>query len=107
MLFVFRKILVLSPSSLDVFRSEGVWDFIFSEHFYFGSGSKVIPEAYFNYSDDRPWSTEPFTRSRSTNNRVPSYETDILQTNVISVVEFAATLDATSHNMVSSFSFFS
>ncbi|XP_023750494.1 BEACH domain-containing protein B isoform X2 [Lactuca sativa] len=98
-LFVFRKILVLSPSSLDVFRSEGVWDFIFSEHFYFGSGSKVIPEAYFNYSDDRPWSTEPFTRSRSTNNRVPSYETDILQTNVISVVEFAATLDATSHNM--------
>ncbi|KAL4566093.1 hypothetical protein LXL04_030203 [Taraxacum kok-saghyz] len=98
-LFVFRKILVLSPSSLDVFRAEGVWDFIFSEHFYFGSGSTVIPEAYFNYSDDRPWSTEPFTRSKSTNKRVPSYETDILQTNVISVVEFAATLDATSHNM--------
>lgn len=98
-LFVFRKILVLNPSLLDVFRAEGVWDFIFSEHFYFGSGSTVIPEAYINYSDDRPWSTEPFTRSKSRNKQIPSYETDILQTNVISVVEFAATLDATSHNM--------
>ncbi|KAJ9567814.1 hypothetical protein OSB04_003780 [Centaurea solstitialis] len=98
-LFVFRKILVLSPSLLDVFRSEGVWDFIFSEHFYFGSGSTVIPEAYFNYSDVRPWSSEPYTRSKSGNKHASSNVTDILQTNVISVVEFAATLDATSHNV--------
>lgn len=98
-LFIFRKILVLSPSLLDVFRSEGVWDFIFSEHFYFGSGSTVIPEAYFNYSDVRPWSSEPYTRSKSGNKHASSNVTDILQTNVISIVEFAATLDATSHNM--------
>ncbi|XP_071693148.1 BEACH domain-containing protein B isoform X2 [Rutidosis leptorrhynchoides] len=98
-LFIFRKILVLSPSLLDVFRSEGVWDFIFSEHFCFGSGSAVIPEAYINYSDVRPLSNEPYTRSKSTNKQVPSNEVDILQTNVISVVEFAATLDATTHNM--------
>ncbi|KAJ0790760.1 putative transcription factor WD40-like family [Helianthus annuus] len=98
-LFVFRKVLVLSPSLLDIFRSEGIWDFIFSEHFYFGSGSTVIPEAYINYSDVRPWSNEPYTRSKSFNKQVQSNEADILQTNVISVVEFAATLDATSHNM--------
>ncbi|GJV36694.1 BEACH domain-containing protein B isoform X1 [Tanacetum coccineum] len=99
MLFVFRKILVLSPSLLNVFRSEGAWDFIFSEHFYFGSSSTVIPEAYINYSDVRPWSNEPYTRSKSFNKQVPSNEADILQTNVISVIEFAATLDVISHNM--------
>nr|XP_043606677.1 BEACH domain-containing protein B isoform X1 [Erigeron canadensis] len=99
MLFVFRKILVLSPSLLDVFRSEGVWDFIFSEHFYFGSGSTVIPEAYINYSDVSSFSNEPYTRSKSTDKQVPSNEADILQTNVVSVVEFAATLEATTHNM--------
>ncbi|KAI3726569.1 hypothetical protein L1987_66367 [Smallanthus sonchifolius] len=98
-LFVFRKTLVLSPSLLDIFRSEGFWDFIFSEHFYFGSGSTVIPEAYINYSDVRPWSNEPYTRSKSFNKQVQSNEANILQTNVISVVEFAATLDATSHNL--------
>ncbi|KAK1406699.1 hypothetical protein QVD17_38307 [Tagetes erecta] len=98
-LFVFRKTLVLSPSLLDIFRSEGIWGFIFSEHFYFGSGPTVIPEAYINYSDVRPWSNEPYTRSKSFNKQVQSNEADILQTNVISVVEFAATLDATSHNM--------
>ena len=105
MLFIFRKILVLSPSLLTVFRSEGVWDFIFSEHFYFGSSSTVIPEAYINYTDVRPWSNEPYTRSKSFNQQVPSNEADILQTNVISVIEFAATLDVTSHNMVSAFFF--
>ncbi|GJW65340.1 BEACH domain-containing protein B isoform X1 [Tanacetum coccineum] len=99
MLFVFRKILVLSPSLLNVYRSEGAWDFIFSEHFYFGSSSTVIPEAYINYSDVRPWSNEPYTRSKSFNKQVPSNEADILQTNVISVIEFAATLDVISHNM--------
>ncbi|KAD4386161.1 hypothetical protein E3N88_26330 [Mikania micrantha] len=98
-LFVFRKTLVLSPSLLDTFRSEGIWDFIFSEHFYFGSGPTVIPEAYINYSDVRPSSNEPCTRSKSTNKQVQNNEADILQTNVVSVVEFAATLDATSHNM--------
>ncbi|XP_076899562.1 BEACH domain-containing protein B isoform X2 [Bidens hawaiensis] len=99
LLFVFRKVLVLSSSLLDIFRSEGIWDFIFSEHFYFGSGSTVIPEAYINYSDVRPWSNEPYTRSRSFKKQFQSNEDDILQTNVISVVEFAATLDASSHNM--------
>ncbi|KAK9080847.1 hypothetical protein SSX86_000606 [Deinandra increscens subsp. villosa] len=98
-LFVFRKILILSPSLLDIFRSEGIWEFIFSEHFYFGSGPTLIPEAYINYSDVRPWSNEPYTRSKSTNKQVQNNEADILQTNVISVVEFAATLDAASHNM--------
>lgn len=103
-LFVLRKVLILSPSQLDVFRSEGVWDFIFSENFfYFGS---VSAECVDSYSEILPWDYVCNLDPNLTDHQINSNEIEILQTEVISTLEFAATLTGNSHNLVRSrFSF--
>ncbi|CAL1372181.1 unnamed protein product [Linum trigynum] len=61
----FRKVLVSSPISLEVFREERIWDLIFSENFfYFGAGG-----------------------------------IEILQMEIVSYVEFAATCKGSVHNL--------
>lgn len=99
-LFVLRKVLILSPSQLDVFRSEGVWDFIFSENFfYFGSVSAECAEGYNSYSEILPWDYVYDLDPNLTDHQVKSNEMEILQTEVISTLEFAATLTGNSHNL--------
>jgi WD40 repeat protein len=88
-LFVFRKVLVLSPSLLDVFRAEGVWDFIFSENFfYFGLASA---EFFENHDEVTPWNQETVSDLQG--------GCEVLQIEVISFVKYAATLDGSSHNL--------
>lgn len=102
-LFVFRNVLVLSPSLLDVFRSEGVWDFIFSENFfYFGPVSADSAGEYCSFSEVLPWNNEKFSDTNSTDPQVNTNQIEILQIEVISILEFAATLNGNSHNLVGS-----
>lgn len=105
-LFAFKKVLLSAPSLIDVFRAEGVWDFIFSENFfYFGPA----PAEYFGESscgngvpllDD-----EGFYGSSNFEDRLSAKEVETLQVEVISFMEFAATLSGSSHNLVGSSSF--
>lgn len=100
-LFVLRNVLILSPSQLDVFRSEGVWDFIFSENFfYFGPVSAECAEGYDSCREILPWDYACNLDSSSTDHQVNSSEIEILQIEVISILEFAATLTGNSHNLV-------
>nr|XP_027094520.1 BEACH domain-containing protein B isoform X2 [Coffea arabica]XP_027094521.1 BEACH domain-containing protein B isoform X3 [Coffea arabica] len=99
-LLTFRKILILLPSSLDVFRAEGAWDFIFSENlFYYG------PTAV-EFSGDNCSSSEGFImRSRQfsgftgNDGHISSNEVEVLQVEAISFLELAATLSGISHNL--------
>lgn len=90
----FKKILVLLPSLLHVFRAEGAWDFIFSENFfYFGLAS-------LGSSDDslsKKGSSDDCTNGRTTS--LSFHEVEALQTEVVSFLEFAATLTGSSHNL--------
>lgn len=97
MLCTFRKVLISAPTLLKSFREEGLWDLIFSDKFfYFGSSvsyiHQIIHEAWNDQLIDAPKSTD----SKSFN------ETDvnILQAEAISFLEFAATLNENSNNLV-------
>ncbi|KAA8528370.1 hypothetical protein F0562_035725 [Nyssa sinensis] len=100
-LFALRKVLVLSPSLLDVFRAEGVWDLIFSENFfYFGPASAEFSGEY--CTDNvvlPPWNFEAFSSSSRINSQVNIGDIETLQIEVISFVAFAATSDGSSHNL--------
>lgn len=105
-LLVFKKVLLSAPSLIDIFRAEGVWDFIFSENFfYFGPA----PAEYFrdNSSRDGVPLMDDATLYDSSNfeDRLNAKEVDTLQIEVLSFMEFTATLSGSSHNLVSS-SFF-
>ena len=106
MLFAFRKILVSSPTLLDVLRAEGVWDLIFSENFfYFWPASAECFVEYCKYDEVPPWNLEIYSSSNRISSELHGSEVDILQIEAISFVEFAATLNDSSHNLVGS-SFF-
>lgn len=86
----FRKVLVSSPASLKVFRDEGIWELIFSENFfYFGPASDDLSGECCTYEESPPELLSAFS---GTNN--------ILQMEVISFVEFAATSNGSAHNLV-------
>lgn len=95
----FRKVLVSAPALLEVFRKEGVWDLIFSENvFYFGTvlgeqGEESSP--YYEVSGDM---LEKYS-SGSTYTQGKSDGVEILQIEVISLVELAATTNGSSHNL--------
>ncbi|KAJ4967218.1 hypothetical protein NE237_019067 [Protea cynaroides] len=99
-LYTFRRVLVSSPALLEVFREEGIWDLIFSEYFfYFGptsyeSSGKVITDI-----EVVPRYSEQFSTSSSSMNQVKLGDVEILQMEVISFVEFAATFDGSAHNL--------
>ncbi|GFY85907.1 binding protein [Actinidia rufa] len=100
-LFAFRKILVSSPTLLDVLRAEGVWDLIFSENFfYFWPASAECFVEYCKYDEVPPWNLEIYSSSNRISSELHGSEVDILQIEAISFVEFAATLNDSSHNLV-------
>ncbi|KAK4722545.1 hypothetical protein R3W88_012778 [Solanum pinnatisectum] len=99
-LSAFKKILVLLPSLLHVFRAEGAWDFIFSENFfYFGLellGSSDDSLSKKGSSDD---CNEQCCDSNGRTAGLNLHELEALQTEVVSFLEFAATLTGSSHNL--------
>ncbi|KAL0322863.1 UNVERIFIED_CONTAM: BEACH domain-containing protein B, partial [Sesamum angustifolium] len=100
-LFAFKKVLLSSPSLVDVFRSEGVWDFIFSESFfYFGLAPTEFSGENFRSNEAPLMDDEGYSGSISSVDQVNLYDVDSLQVEVISFVEFAATLNGTSHNLI-------
>ncbi|KAL6995197.1 hypothetical protein U1Q18_005332 [Sarracenia purpurea var. burkii] len=99
-IFAFRKVLVLSPTLLDVFRAEGVWDLIFSENFfYFRRVSAKCFREYCQHDEVSPWNLGIYSSSDNIGSQLYGSELDILQIEVISFVEFAATLNDSSHNL--------
>ncbi|KAH0760080.1 hypothetical protein KY290_023573 [Solanum tuberosum] len=99
-LSAFKKILVLLPSLLHVFRAEGAWDFIFSENFFYfcleslGSSDDALSKK--GYSDD---CNEQCCDSNGRTASLNLHELEGLQTEVVSFLEFAATLTGSSHNL--------
>lgn len=103
-LFAFKKALLSAPSLIDVFRAEGVWDFIFSENFfYFGPA----PAEYFGENSSRNevplLDDEGLYGSSNFEDLLSAKEVETLQVDVISFMEFAATLSGSSHNLVGFF----
>ncbi|XP_058069394.1 BEACH domain-containing protein B isoform X3 [Magnolia sinica] len=97
-LYAFRKVLVSSPTLLEVFREQGIWDLIFSENFfYFGSALEEISGDISISSDGFPQNFE--LCSNSSKVQANPSEIEILQMEVISFVEFAATLNGNAHNL--------
>lgn len=107
-LLTFRKVLVLLPTLLDVFRAEGVWDFIFSENlFYFGPTSADLIGANCSNLGILVSVSEQFSELTCIDDGGESTEIDFLQVEAISLLEFAATLSGSSHNLVGTSFFFS
>ncbi|KAL3514285.1 hypothetical protein ACH5RR_027002, partial [Cinchona calisaya] len=99
-LLAFRKVLILLPSTLDVFRAEGVWDFIFSENlFYFGPTLVEFSGDKFSDSEVSILSNEQLSGLTSNDGHVKSNEVEVLQVEAISFMELAATLTGSSHNL--------
>lgn len=97
----FRKVLVTSPVSLKVFREEGIWELTFSENFfYFGPASDDLSRECCTY--DEFLNFELLSTSSGTNSQAQVCGIEILQMEVISFVEFAATSNGSAHNLVGS-----
>ncbi|KAK1300212.1 hypothetical protein QJS10_CPB13g00240 [Acorus calamus] len=73
-----RKLLISSATLFEVFRQEGIWDLIFSESFFYFKGVSEEISGKSEASLD---------------------ESDIIQMEVISFLEFAATLTGNTHNV--------
>ncbi|XP_057986936.1 BEACH domain-containing protein B isoform X2 [Hevea brasiliensis] len=96
----FGKVLALSPASLEVFREEGIWDLIFSENFfYFGPASEEISGEHCNYGGGFMGKLETKPPSSSTDGQTKASSIEILQMEIISFVEFAATCNGIVHNL--------
>lgn len=95
----FRKVLVALPASLDVLREEGIWELIFSENFfYFELSSEDSVESCTYY--ESPREREAYSSSNTVDNQAKIHGVEILQMEVISFVEFAATSNGSVHNLV-------
>lgn len=91
----FKKVLLLSPVSLEVFREERIWDLVFSENFfYFEQTAEEFSEDCLLYNEGT------FSSSMNSNTRVKTSVVEILQMEVISFVELAATSNGSVHNVV-------
>ncbi|KAF3447262.1 hypothetical protein FNV43_RR12442 [Rhamnella rubrinervis] len=98
-LSTFRKVLVTSPLSLEVFREVGIWDLIFSENFfYFGPASEDLSGDCCTSNEFRR-KHEMLSVSNINNSQSKTNGVEILQTEVISFVEFAATSSESAHNL--------
>ncbi|KAH0695321.1 hypothetical protein KY285_022418 [Solanum tuberosum] len=99
-LSAFKKILVLLPSLLHVFRAEGAWDFIFSENFfYFGLESLGSSDNSLSKKGSSDDCNEQCCDSNGRTASLNLHELEALQTEVVSFLEFAATLTGSSHNL--------
>lgn len=87
--------------SLEIFREEGIWDLFFSENFfYFGPAfEEFFLESCTNNDDD--FLEKPETYYATSSNSPKADGADIIQIEVISFVEFAATSCGSAHNLVS------
>lgn len=98
-LHAFRTILVSSPLLLEVFREEGIWDLIFSENFfYFGPASEGSSIECCTYNEGSLSNSEIYA-SNYTDCQGKAVGVEILQMEVISFVEFAATFSGSAHNL--------
>ncbi|KAH0452153.1 hypothetical protein IEQ34_019452 [Dendrobium chrysotoxum] len=92
-----RKILVSSPSLLEVFREEGIWELIFSEKFfYFGLS---LEESDLELEVQTELNYDAFVVSKSSKDKSKCNDVDILQQEGISFLEFAATLSDNTNNL--------
>eukprot|EP01018_Ginkgo_biloba_P014188 Gb_28819 [translate_table: standard] len=107
LLCVFQKILSVTPTVLPTFREEGVWDLMFSEYFFYfkvgveGNSSPILldPEAVEKASSAHILMSEQSTcPSPYKNENSNLLENEIFQMEVISFVEFAATINGRSDN---------
>ncbi|KAG6608127.1 BEACH domain-containing protein B, partial [Cucurbita argyrosperma subsp. sororia] len=98
-LAAFRKFLVSSPVSLEIFREEGIWDLFFSENFfYFGPAFEEFTLESWTNNDD--FLEKPETYYATSSNCPPKVDgVDLIQIEVISFVEFAATSCGSAHNL--------
>ncbi|KAJ0086389.1 hypothetical protein Patl1_08678 [Pistacia atlantica] len=93
LLNAFRRVLVSFPASLEVFREEGIWDLIFSENFfYFVPALEEFSKECCSYSDGYSTSNSSYSHARSSG-------VEVLQMEIISLVEFAATSIGVVHNL--------
>ncbi|KAM3682516.1 hypothetical protein ACJW31_12G078200 [Castanea mollissima] len=96
----FRKVLVSSTVLLEIFREEGIWDLIFSENFfYFVPASEEFSGEYYTYNEGSPRKPEIYATSSSVDGQVKSSGVEVLQMEIISLVEFAATSSGSAHNL--------
>lgn len=94
MLSTFRKVLISAPVLLKSFREEGLWDLIFSEKFfYFGSVDYIHQVVGETQNDNFINATE------STGSKSNLADVNILQSEAISFLEFAATLKENINNL--------
>lgn len=97
----FTKVLVSSPVSLEIFRDEGIWDLIFSENFFhFGPDSEEMAGECGSYNQGFPGQLDRNLSSSSISNQTKISSFEILQMEVISFVEFAATCNGTVDNLL-------
>ncbi|CAM0946806.1 unnamed protein product [Alopecurus aequalis] len=95
MLCTFRKVLISAPVLLKSFREEGLWDLIFSEKFfYFGSSVECIHQIVGDTQNDHFIDATESTGSKSN-----LADVNILQSEAISFLEFAATLNENTNNL--------
>lgn len=107
-LYVLRKILTASPTILQTFREEGVWNLLFSEYFFyfkldtggFSSETVLLSESAkkgsIGYDSASKQSGDP-SFHKYENLNLTQIET--IQMEVISFVEFAATLNGCGDNL--------
>ncbi|KAK9271394.1 hypothetical protein L1049_026984 [Liquidambar formosana] len=99
-LSTFRKVLDLSPVLLEVFREEGLWDLIFSENFfYFGPASEEFSGEFCASDEGSSRKFEIYPMSNWANSQAKASGVEIIQMEVISFVEFAATFNGSTHNL--------
>lgn len=85
-----------------MFRAEGAWDFIFSENFfYFGLESLGSSDDSLSKKGSSDDCNEQCCDSNGRTTSLNLHELEVLQTEVVSFFEFAATLTGSSHNLVS------
>ncbi|XP_052201034.1 BEACH domain-containing protein B isoform X2 [Diospyros lotus] len=98
-LYAFRKVLVSSPTLLDGLRAEGIWDFIFSENFFYFVPASVECLGDSCKHDEVHHSNLEICSSSNRVGSINGNDIDALQVEVISFVEFAATSNASKHNL--------
>lgn len=106
-LYVFKKMLEISPSVLQLFREHGVWTVMFTEYFfYFGLEAGMLQKDVEKLSmEGLDWlsassSWQLFASSERSREGFDAVDTEPLRIEVISFVELAATSGGSTYNLV-------
>ncbi|KAJ8762560.1 hypothetical protein K2173_007999 [Erythroxylum novogranatense] len=96
----FKRVLVSSPRTLETYREEGIWDLLFSENFfYFRPALEEISGEHLTCDEGSAGKAEMASLSSSSDSQTKSGCMEILQMEVISFLEFAATCNGSVHNL--------